>query len=111
MLSKVHVVHKDDNAKSCPCKSLLLALQQPKNKEGAQDGARGRVQQGQTVHGDAGDTSGVDGDELVSMRRTTRMHKEDAWQDDMLHLEGAKRVHGMTMDTTNTLVVVDPFNN
>ncbi len=39
-----------------------------------------------------------------------RMHEEDARWDDMLHLEGAKRVHVMTMSTDNTLVVVDSFN-
>jgi hypothetical protein len=41
----------------------------------------------------------------------TRFHEEDAWQEDMLHLEWAKRFHDMTMDTNNTLVVIDPFNN
>ena len=40
-----------------------------------------------------------------------RMHEEDPWQDNMLCLEGAKRVHGMTIDTGNTLVIVHPFNN
>jgi hypothetical protein len=41
----------------------------------------------------------------------TRFQEEDARQDDMLHLEGTKRFHDMTMDTDNTLVVIDPFNN
>jgi hypothetical protein len=40
-----------------------------------------------------------------------RMHEEDPRQDNMLCLEGAKRVHVMTIDTGNTLVIVDPFNN
>ena len=51
-----------------------------------------------------GNTLVMDGDELASARRQTkrRMHKENAQQDDMLHLEGAKRVHGMMMDTDNS---------
>jgi len=66
------------------------------------------------VHGDVvGNTLVMDGNELASARRHTkrRMHKEDARRDDMLRLEGAKRVNGMMMDTDNTLIVVDPFNN
>ena len=62
------------------------------------------------MHGDAGDSSGVDGDELALGRQMMRMHEEDARWDDMLHLEGAKRVHVMTMSTDNKLVVVDSFN-
>ena len=66
------------------------------------------------VHGDViGNTLVMDGNELASAKRHTkrRMHKEDARRDDMLRLEGAKRVHGMMMDTDNMLIVVDPFNN
>ena len=66
------------------------------------------------MHGDiVGNTLVMDGDELASARRhkKRRMHKEDARRDDMLRLEGAKRVHGMMMDTDNMLIVVDPFNN
>ena len=66
------------------------------------------------VHGDiVGNTLVMDGDELASARRQTkrRMHKEDARRDDMLRLEGAKRVHGMMMDTDNMLIVVYPFNS
>ena len=57
------------------------------------------------VHGDVvGNTLVMDGNELASARRQTkrRMHKENAQQDDMLHLEGAKWVHGMMMDTNNS---------
>ncbi len=63
------------------------------------------------AHGDVGDMSGVDGDEMASRRCMKWMQEEDARQDDKLRLEGAKRVHSITMDTDNTLVVVDPFNN
>ncbi len=52
----------------------------------------------------------MDGDELALRRHTMRMHEEDERRDDMLHLEGAKRVHVMTIDTDTMLVVVDPFN-
>jgi len=40
-----------------------------------------------------------------------RMHEENARQDNMLRLEVTKRLHGMTMDTNNMLVAIDPFNN
>ena len=39
------------------------------------------------------------------------MHEENARQDNMLCLEVAKWFHGMTMDTNNMLVAIDPFNN
>ena len=63
------------------------------------------------MHSDAGNQSGADSDELALWKRMTRFHEEEARQDDMLHLEGTNRFHDMTMDTNNTLVVIDPFNN
>ena len=51
------------------------------------------------------------GNELVLRRHRTRMHTEDAWWDDLLPLERSKVAHHMTMDTNNTLVIVDPNNN
>ena len=65
------------------------------------------------AHGDVGNTPVVDGNKLASARRHTKrmMHEEDALWDEMLHLKGAKRMHDMTMDTDNKLVVVGLFNN
>jgi hypothetical protein len=63
------------------------------------------------VHSDAGNTLSVGSNELVLRRRRTRMHEEDAWQDNVLQLDGAKRAHHMKMDTNNTLIVVNPNNN
>ena len=62
-------------------------------------------------HGDVGKTSDMYSVDLLLRRHTIRMHKENAWWDDVLQLEGSERVHGMTMDTNNALVVVDPNKN